>query len=283
MLPFSFELGIKIGSEHLERIMNGLGTGAKARIETGAGRRRHDGGTTLLGRLILPTGLLMLATSLAVRGQIRPPSQPMPTLVNPLLSATSLVNPTNFFSTVPTVAGSRELDDSYKLRVGDKVSFQILQDHDPAISLTVADSGELDIPYIGRVPAAGKTCKALADDIKKQLDKTYYYNATVSLAVDQANRFLGRIYVMGQVRNQGSLDMAVGQNLTAGKAILMAGGFADFANKKDVRVIRASAKSKEKRVIHLNMVDILEKGKTDEDVVLQPDDEVIVPARLINL
>ena len=30
------------------------------------------------------------------------------------------------------------------------------------------------------------------------------------------------------------------------------------------------------------MVDILEKGKTEKDMVLQPDDFVIVPSRLIN-
>ncbi len=262
--------------------MNGLETGAKARIESRVEGGRHDRRTPLLGRLVLLMAPLLLAMNLAVRGQIGPPSQPMPTLVNPLLSATSLVNPTNFFSTASTVLTPRELDDSYKLRVGDKVSFQIAQDHDPAISLVVADSGELDIPYIGRVPAAGKTCKALAGEIKKQLDKNYYYNATVSLAVDQANRFMGTVYVMGQVKTQGPIGLSVGQDLTAGKAILLAGGFGDFANKKDVKVIRASARGKEKRVIHLNMVNILEKGKTDEDLVLKPDDEIIVPMRFIN-
>ena len=130
-------------------------------------------------------------------------------------------------------------DDKYKLRVGDRVSFQILEDKDPPRCLLVADSGELDVPYLGRIPAADKTCKQLAEEVKAQLEKEYYYRASVVLALDAANRVLGRVYVWGQVRNQGPIEVAVNENLTAGKAILRAGGFGDFANKKRVKVIRA--------------------------------------------
>jgi len=174
-------------------------------------------------------------------------------------------------------------DDKYKLRVGDKVSLQILEDRDAPKSLVVADSGELDVPYVGRAAAADKTCKQLAEDLKARLEKEYYYRATVIIALDVANKFLGRIYVWGQVRNQGPIDIAVNENLTAGKAILRAGGFGDFANKKRVKVVRGGGtEGGAKQSFELNMVDILEKGLTEKDVVLQPDDFVIVPSRLIN-
>ncbi len=173
-------------------------------------------------------------------------------------------------------------DDKYKLRQGDKVSLQILEDRELPKSLTVADSGELDVPYIGRVQAADRTCKQVAADLKVQLEKEYYYRATVILALDVANKFLGRIYVWGQVRNQGPIDIAVNENITAGKAILRAGGFADFANKKKVKVIRAGSAGGGKQNFELNMAEILEEGKTEKDVQLQPDDSIIVPSRLIN-
>ena len=174
-------------------------------------------------------------------------------------------------------------DDKYKLRVGDKVSLQILEDRDAPKSLVVADSGELDVPYVGRVAASDKTCKQLAEELKARLEKEYYYRATVIIALDVANKFLGRIYVWGQVRNQGPIEIAVNENLTAGKAILRAGGFGDFANKKRVKVVRGGgAEGAAKQSFELNMVDILEKGQTEKDVVLQPDDFIIVPSRLIN-
>lgn len=190
---------------------------------------------------------------------------------------------TNSISTIAT--SSYVADDKYKLRVGDKISFQILEDRDAPKSLLVTDSGELDVPYVGRVAAADRTCKQLAAELKAMLEKDYYYRATVIISLDTANRLLGRVYVWGQVRNQGPIDIAVNENLTAGKAILRAGGFGDFANKKKVRVVRAGGPGGEaagKQTFELNMVDILESGKTEKDIILQPDDFIIVPSRLIN-
>lgn len=172
-------------------------------------------------------------------------------------------------------------DDKYKLRAGDKVSYQVIEDREDPKILVVADNGELDIPYLGRVAAAGKTCKQLSEEIKAQLEKELYYRATVIIALESANKWLGRVYVWGEVRNQGAIDMFVQENLTAGKAILRAGGFTDFANKKKVRVIKANA-PEGKRIIELNMAEILEQGKTEKDVPLEPDDIVVVPSRLIN-
>jgi len=202
----------------------------------------------------------------------------------PATNATALsLSTTNPAAATPPSLSGYVPDDKYKLRVGDKISFQILEDRDLPKSLVVADSGELDVPYIGRVTVTDKTCKQLAAELKTQLEKEYYYRASVIIALDVANRVLGRIYVWGQVRNQGPMEIAVNENLTAGKAILRAGGFADFANKKRVKVIRGSAANgADKQTWELNMADILEEGQTEKDLVLQPDDFVIVPSRLIN-
>jgi protein involved in polysaccharide export with SLBB domain len=149
--------------------------------------------------------------------------------------------------------------------------------------LVVQDSGETDVPYIGRVMALGKTSKQLAAEIKVALEKDYYQTATVVLSLNVANRILGRVYVWGQVHGQGGLDIQVNENLTAGQAILRAGGFADFADKKKVKVVRANPNSTgANQTFDLNMVDILENGKTEKDIVLQPGDLIIVPSKLFN-
>jgi len=174
-------------------------------------------------------------------------------------------------------------DDKYKLRIGDKVKFQILEDREPPRSLVVTDSGELDIPYIGPVTAAGKTSKELIGELKVKLEKQYYHRATVILVLDEANKLWGRIYVYGQVKKQGRIEIAMHENITAGKAILLAEGFGDFANKKKVMVIRGGANSDAKQTIELNMVDILEHGMIEKDVALQPEDCVVVPSRSISM
>jgi len=179
-------------------------------------------------------------------------------------------------------------DDNYKLRAGDAVSFQILEDRllgiqETPVNLVVTDSGELDVTYIGRVMAVGKTCNQLAADVKAALEKDYYKQATVVLSLNVATRIVGRVYIWGQVRSQGGLDMQINENLTAGNAILRAGGFGDFASKTKVKVVRAATgPNGEKKMFDLNMVDILEKGKIEKDIVLEPNDLIIVPTRLLN-
>jgi protein involved in polysaccharide export with SLBB domain len=179
-------------------------------------------------------------------------------------------------------------DATYKLRVGDTISFQIEEDRiwnslDEPKQLVVTDSGEVDVPYIGREMAVNKTCQQLSDNIKAALEKDYYKKATVVLSLNVANRILGRIYIWGQVHNQGALDIEMNENLTAGEAILRAGGFADFADKTKVKVVRATPDATgNKPTFDLNMEQILEQGRREKDIVLQPGDLVIVPSRLVN-
>jgi protein involved in polysaccharide export with SLBB domain len=197
--------------------------------------------------------------------------------------------------TAPGLLNGYVPDDSYKLRVGDAVSFQIEEDQiwDPQNApkiLVVQDSGEIELPYVGRMMAVGKTCKQLAVEIKAALEKDYYKKATVVMSINVASPILGRVYIWGQVHNQGPLDIQVNENLTVGQAIMRAGGFADFANQSKVQVIRSATGAggtpqgagKQAAPVILDMDQILNKGKTGKDIVLQPGDLIIVPAKWFN-
>ena len=186
-------------------------------------------------------------------------------------------------NTLFNAGSSYALDDKHVLGPADVISFQILEDRDPAIQLLVADSGELEVPYIGRISVENKTCKQLAKDLKGLLEKEYYYQATVIVGLNLVNKVRGKVYVWGQVQKQGPVDLLFDQKLTAGKAILMAGGFGDFANKKKVKIVRGAKDGKgDAQSFEVNMVDVLENNKTDRDIVLEPDDFIIVLARAVN-
>ncbi len=192
---------------------------------------------------------------------------------------------TNLASSLPATPGPALAtgyvnDDKHKLIPGDKVSFQITEDRSLPVSLQVTESGELDIPYIGRISVRGKTCAQVASEAKELLEKDYYYRATVIIGVDAMSKVLGKVYVWGPVRNQGPIEIPADETFTAGKAILRAGGFGDFANKKEVKVVRKGPNGNV--TLTVNLVDVLEKGKTDKDIVLEPDDFIIVPQRGIN-
>ncbi len=172
------------------------------------------------------------------------------------------------------------LDDKHLLAIGDRLSFRIGEDEDDPKPLSVTDSGDLEVPYIGRFPAVGKSCKQLAGELKAELEKEYYYHATVIVAVDVMTRSRGKVYLVGPVRAPGPQEIPSDEVLTLSKAILRAGGFSDYADKHSVRVTRKGSGG-EDRKFTVNVAEILEKGKTDSDLRLEPGDLIYVPERLI--
>ena len=175
------------------------------------------------------------------------------------------------------------LDAQQKLGIGDRVSYRVVEEREDPKALTVTDSGELEIPYLGRVKAVERTCKDLAREIKTGLEKELYYQATVILAVDLLNKKRGSVYLVGQLRAAGALDIPSDEVFTLSKAILKAGGFSDFADKKHVKLNRkAGPGAPGNKVLIVDVAEIFEKGKTDKDLKLEPGDLIFVPSRLIN-
>ncbi len=176
------------------------------------------------------------------------------------------------------------LDDKHALAVGDRLSFRIEEDQEEPKQLMVADSGELEVPYIGRFPAENKTCKQLARELKAVLEKDYYYPATVIIAVDQMAKSRGKVYLVGPVRIPGPQEIPSDEVLTLSKAIMRAGGFSDFADRHNVKVTRKSRSSQEeKKTFVVDVGQIFDKGKVELDLPLEPGDMILVPERLVRL
>lgn len=174
------------------------------------------------------------------------------------------------------------LADKHRLGPGDRITYRVIEDQDEPKSITITDSGDLQVPYYGLVRAAGKTTAELSQEIKRLLEKDLYIRATVIIAVETANtkRVVGHVYVTGQVRNSGGYEIATGENLTVSKALLKAGGFSDFSDKKNVRVIRETNEGRKTFIV--NIQEIWEKGQLNKDIEILPDDMIVVPARLVN-
>jgi protein involved in polysaccharide export with SLBB domain len=137
---------------------------------------------------------------------------------------------------------------------------------------------------LGLLKAQGLTCKTLARDIQKALTNDLYYKATVIVAVDLLNKKRGTVYLLGHIKNTGPLDIPSDETLTLTKAIMRAGGFTDFSDKKKVKVTRAVGnESKNNKVFVIDVTEILERGKTDKDLKLEPGDIIYVPSRMVNL
>jgi protein involved in polysaccharide export with SLBB domain len=201
-----------------------------------------------------------------------------------LLAQGAELGKTNFVANAGRANGKELalLDDQHKLGSGDRVSFRVIEDQDEPKSLTVTDAGDIEVPYYGLIRAGGKTCRTLAREVKKALESTHYHQATVIVAVELLNKTRGRVYVAGQVRNPGPQEVPVGEPYTVGKAILKAGGFTDFADKKRVRLVRKQGEGGGKRTFVINIFEVWEGGKTEKDLQVEPEDLIYIPERLVN-
>src|SRR6059058_4463949 len=70
------------------------------------------------------------------------------------------------------------LDDHQKLGPGDRVTYRVMEDQDEPRAITITDSGDLEVPYLGLVHAAGKTSRDLAKEVKGLLEQKLYFRAT---------------------------------------------------------------------------------------------------------
>lgn len=170
------------------------------------------------------------------------------------------------------------VDPDKRLTAGDEVTFEIEQDRDGAISKVVTATGEIEVYPAGRVKVAGRTTAEAAAEIKRVLERDYYYTATVRLSLDRASRTLvkaGQILISGEVRAVGSLDLVSGERLTVSQAILKAGGFKDFGDDRRVQVTRIEGGANKKIVVDVK--EILKSGLLDRDIPLQDGDRIYVP------
>jgi protein involved in polysaccharide export with SLBB domain len=177
-------------------------------------------------------------------------------------------------------ASGAALYDKHLLEPGDQLSFQIMEDRKPSTNLVVTDSSEVSVPYVGRVSVAGKTCPQLSAELKALLEKDYYYRATVVVGLAGVNKVSGQVLIWGEVRTQGPVDILYGHSLTVSEAILRAGGLTDNADRRRVKIFRNEGGSST-RVIEVNIADAVENGKTEKDIVLEPNDYIVVPTKSI--
>ena len=170
------------------------------------------------------------------------------------------------------------VDPDAKLAPADMITLEIEQDREGGFQKRVSATGEIDVPPYGRVKVAGKTTSEAAADIKRLLERDYYYVATIRLSLDQRSGVAaknGTVTMSGELRMVGPLDLDDGTKLTVSQAVMKAGGFSAFADKKRVQVTRTEGGASKQFIVDVKRV--IEKGAVDEDPVLKDGDRIYVP------
>jgi len=158
----------------------------------------------------------------------------------------------------------------YRLVSGDKLRIEVYKDAQLSQSLQIRPDGKITLPLVGDVPAAGRTSVELRDAIAKSLQE-YMNEPTVTVIVTETTPQV--IYVSGEVNKPGSYGIVNGQ-MSIIQAIALAGGLTDFADKKDIQVLRKNGSGMQR--LHFNYKEVLKDETNREPLQLHAGDTVIV-------
>jgi polysaccharide biosynthesis/export protein len=166
-------------------------------------------------------------------------------------------------------AASSVISDEYRLGPGDKLRIEVYKDPQLSQSVQVRPDGKITLPLVGDVTANNNTPIELRDAIATSL-KEYITNPTVTVIVVEATA--ATAYVMGEVNHPGAVSLQA--PLTVMQALALAGGLKDFADAKNIRILRRGRAGAVETIAFNYKLAMKSPGAP---IYLRPGDTVVVP------
>jgi len=110
----------------------------------------------------------------------------------------------------------------------------------------VSANGRVSLPKVGDVSASGKSVASLQSQLTGMY-ASHLQNPTVLVAVETA---AAGVYVSGEVVRPGKIPLD--RPMTAFEAVMEAGGFSKFANRKQVVVVRNESGKQQRYALNLD-------------------------------
>ncbi|MEM1111410.1 MAG: polysaccharide biosynthesis/export family protein [Pseudomonadota bacterium] len=137
--------------------------------------------------------------------------------------------------------------DGYRLNAGDSVRIYVYGEPDLTFdSLLIGQNGRISYPFLGELIVAGKSSTEVQQSIEQGLKPDYLIDPRISVSIVKYRPF----FVNGEVKKPGGVDYQPG--LTLRKAISLAGGFTERANRKTILLIAHDDPDREERKVDLD-------------------------------
>ena len=191
------------------------------------------------------------------------PAAPPTTPAAPATTPATTAPATPAATTTRTAATSAD----YRLVPGDKLRIEVYKDPQLSQSVQIRPDGKITLPLVGDIEATARTPLELRDEITKSL-REYMTNPVVTVIVQEAVSAV--VFVTGEVAKSGPVQIHGPLNIV--QALAMAGGFNEWANKKDIRILRQGPTGLQ--TLHFNYQDAID-GET-RPIYLKAGDTIIV-------
>lgn len=165
-------------------------------------------------------------------------------------------------------AASAVDNSSYVIGSDDELSIIVFENQQFNVPVEIVrPDGKVTMPLIGDLQAAGKTPEQLKTEITDVLTQNYM-NLPPHVSVIVVRVLSKNYYINGEVNRPGKYPLTV--PTTVMQALVNAGGFRDFANKKKIRIQRGS------QTFMFNYNEVSKGKKLDQNIILRPDDQIYV-------
>lgn len=175
----------------------------------------------------------------------------------------------------PTVSAREGPGEDYLIGALDQLTIFVWRNPELGAKVQVRPDGRITTPLITDMPAVGKTPTMLAQDIKLQLSQ-YINDPIVSVIV---NEFAGttsqQVRVVGATEKPASIPYRA--NMTVLDAMIAVGGLSEYAAGNKARLIRSNKGTGAQQEYSLRLGDLLKRGDSRANVLLQPGDVIIIP------
>jgi polysaccharide export outer membrane protein len=162
------------------------------------------------------------------------------------------------------VAFSAEGNSGYVVGALDVLEISVFKVPDLSKSVQVANTGTINLPLVGEVPAAGKTASEIEKDLTRRLGAKYLKSPQVTVYVKEYNS--QRVTIEGAVRKPGVYPIRGAMSLL--QLVATAEGVDKDVYSKDITVFRIVDGKREQKVFD---IDVIREGKADDPPLRQGD------------
>ena len=158
----------------------------------------------------------------------------------------------------------------YLIGPNDILRIFVWKEPELTLEVTVLPSGGITFPLIGEITAQGRTLTELKTVITEKLEQ---YVSAPEVTVIVLQSLSRRVYIIGKVNRV--VPFALEQDMTVLQALSTAGGFAEWADEKNILIVRREG-GKEVQ-FHFNYKEFTSGKNPEQNIILKPNDTIVVP------
>jgi polysaccharide export outer membrane protein len=158
----------------------------------------------------------------------------------------------------------------YVIGAEDVLSILFWRDKDMSADVVVRPDGKISLPLVNDVDAAGLTPDQLRERLTQVASK---FIPDPSLAVVVKEIHSRKVFITGNVGKPGAYALSGDMNVV--QLIALAGGLAEYADAKNIVVMRSGAGGQQS--FKVNYKDVVKQKNVQQNISLKSGDTVIIP------